>query len=540
MERGNGGRRLLAWDAPNMDMCLSEVIGSRASTSSRPNLAAVYAWLAERAHPGDVIEACVFCNVPPGYEATMTPWVVSLRHMGFAVFAKPKRTKADDVDTDIARHIERRFTHGPLVELVVASHDAKAFAAPLRRYAKAGVPVLVLGYREKDTFAHSSPEIMFVDMEDIPGAFERPLPRTNLFDLPAGGRWFDPFPPTPDRAPSGSRAGAADRRSLEPGAEQPERGEVVDFVEAEVRAAAERGLQGLGLREVGDLLRAHFPTSLRELGFAGVSDLIDAIERPGRLRVSRVEEGFHLVSLRAVIESAADAGQQPNAPESAEENGAESASWANGTAAPGPEAAVGAPDEAAAVVDAGEDAASTEEELTREYAANGAAGEAALNGSPVSDAVEPMGDEQRRVESAAEQPVATEPVGYEPTSEEPPPEEPTVVEPMRDEPVAEADDSPRSEREPHAEPAAEGVAEGQPRGGVPASEDAGPHGEEAEPGSSQEAERTGGQEADPSGTHDVGPEPGQPAGQADEPRPSPHHEPEPHPFYRAFGVNRPS
>ena len=35
MERSTRGRRLLVWDAPNMDMCLSEVIGERASAATR-------------------------------------------------------------------------------------------------------------------------------------------------------------------------------------------------------------------------------------------------------------------------------------------------------------------------------------------------------------------------------------------------------------------------------------------------------------------------------------------------------------------------
>src|SRR5947208_2213096 len=99
MERGNGGRRLLVWDAPNMDMCLSEVIGERATAATRPNLGAV------------------------------------------------------------------------------------------------------LGYREKDAFASRSAALAFVDVEDVPGAFERPLPRTNLFDLPPSGRWFEPFATAPEPIP---------------------------------------------------------------------------------------------------------------------------------------------------------------------------------------------------------------------------------------------------------------------------------------------------------------------------------------------------
>jgi hypothetical protein len=224
----------------------------------------------------------------------MSPWVVSLRHMGYSVFAKPKRTRADDVDGDIARHIERRFAQGSLVELIVASHDASAFAEPLRRYAKAGVSVLVLGYREKDTFAASSPDIIFWDMEDVPGAFERPLPRTNLFDLPTAGRWFEPFPPPP--APD--RVGASAARAGEPDPGLPDRNAVLELIEIEVRAATGQGSTGLGLREVGDFLRQRFPTfKLDDLGFAGVADLVDAIERPGRLRVNRLEDGSHHVSL---------------------------------------------------------------------------------------------------------------------------------------------------------------------------------------------------------------------------------------------------
>src|SRR6478672_5372172 len=135
MERGNIGRRLLVWDAPNMDMCLSEVIGERATSATRPNLGAVLAWLRGRAEPADVIEGCVFCNVPPGVEATMSAWVGNLRHAGLAVFAKPKRDRRDDVDADMLRHVDRRFGHGTLRHLVVASHDAKAFSGPLQRLA---------------------------------------------------------------------------------------------------------------------------------------------------------------------------------------------------------------------------------------------------------------------------------------------------------------------------------------------------------------------------------------------------------------------
>ncbi len=296
MERSTRGRRLLVWDAPNMDMCLSEVIGERASAATRPNLDAVLAWLQRHAQPGDQVEACVFINVPPGFEPAMSAWVVGLRHAGFAVFAKPKRTHRDDVDNDITSHIERRFSQGSLVELVVASHDAKAFAGPLRRLAKAGVAVTVLGYREKDAFAAASPELIFVDLEDLSDVFERPLPRTNLFDLPPGGRWFEPFA-NPDERPRGRHAAeddedaAAERERNARDAIGPAPGTdaVVSAIVVEVQAAVASGGSGLSLRDAGDLLRDRFPDhGLADMGFASFTQLIDVLlERTGLVLLRR-------------------------------------------------------------------------------------------------------------------------------------------------------------------------------------------------------------------------------------------------------------
>jgi len=65
---------LLVWDAPNIDMTLSNVIGGRPSASSRPRFDAVAKWL--RATPGDrEVEGAVFANVQPGGAATLRGWV---------------------------------------------------------------------------------------------------------------------------------------------------------------------------------------------------------------------------------------------------------------------------------------------------------------------------------------------------------------------------------------------------------------------------------------------------------------------------------
>lgn len=184
-----------------MDMCLSEAIGERASPSTRPDLTAVLAWLRERCRGDDIVEACIFANVPRGGERQMTPWISTMRHAGFYVFVKPKRGRSDDVDADIARHIRKRHRQGSLVELVVASHDGRAFASDLVEYATNGLKVLVLGYREKDSFAFESDVLEFIDLEELPSVFNRPLPRTNIYDLPPSGVWLAPLGSEDDLAP---------------------------------------------------------------------------------------------------------------------------------------------------------------------------------------------------------------------------------------------------------------------------------------------------------------------------------------------------
>ena len=58
-----------------------------------------------------------------------------------------------------------------------------------------GIPVTVLGFHEHASWAVNSPDVEFVDLEDIPGVFQNPLPRVNLDKLPEGGAWLQPFRP---------------------------------------------------------------------------------------------------------------------------------------------------------------------------------------------------------------------------------------------------------------------------------------------------------------------------------------------------------
>lgn len=190
-----GGERLeldlLVWDAPNIDMTLSNVIGGRPSASSRPRFDAVAKWLLSTAADREV-EGAVFANVPPGGAATMRGWVEAIRSFGYAVFARPKLNASDDVDDDMLAHIAERARTHKLHRLVVASGDGRNFAEPLEELAREGVEVSVLSFVEVAGYAQESDLLTFVDLEDVPGAFTTPLPRVRLDNLPEGGAWLQP------------------------------------------------------------------------------------------------------------------------------------------------------------------------------------------------------------------------------------------------------------------------------------------------------------------------------------------------------------
>ena len=99
-----------------------------------------------------------------------------------------------DVDPDAAvtdelRTTIRRDRREP------ASADGQAFREPLLEVVGDGVPVTVIGFREHASWALSTEELEFIDLEDIPGVFREPLPRIGLDSLPDEGAWLTPFRP---------------------------------------------------------------------------------------------------------------------------------------------------------------------------------------------------------------------------------------------------------------------------------------------------------------------------------------------------------
>ena len=186
-------RTLLVWDAPNIDMSLGSLLGTRPTAALRPRFDAVGRWLLGQAGVDGVAEATVFTNVVPGSTDVVRPWVEALRNVGFAVFAKPKHSEDSDVDDDMLAHIEARRREGTLTHVVVASGDGRAFREPLEALVDRGITVTVIGFREYAAFAVSSEIVDFLDLEDIEGVFREPLPRVSLDHLPTGGAWLQPL-----------------------------------------------------------------------------------------------------------------------------------------------------------------------------------------------------------------------------------------------------------------------------------------------------------------------------------------------------------
>jgi putative heme uptake system protein len=191
---------LLIWDAPNIDMTLSTVIGARPTAASRPRFDAIAAWFVEGAggvdgegQRGDAseVEACVFANIPP-VVGSLQRWVEALRGFGYAVFARPKGAPDDDIDQDMLDHIAVREHSHRLRRLIVFSGDGRNFAEPLEELARRGTRVVVVAFSEVAGYAIGSDVLEFIDIEDVPGAFTEPLDRVRLDALPPDGAWLRP------------------------------------------------------------------------------------------------------------------------------------------------------------------------------------------------------------------------------------------------------------------------------------------------------------------------------------------------------------
>ena len=198
-------RRLLIWDAPNLQGTLWDLFGRAPKLEERPCPRALASWFAGRRDaPGEVVEACAFVNVAPRNALHMTPWVHELLKRGFWVFTKPA---GPDIDEDMTAHIEQRLRDGGLREVTILSHDGKRFIDLAGRLIAAGIRVCVAVFPEATPNFCSVPGIEVQDLEQIPGLFNLKLPRVLLRNLPPAGRWFKPLISLGDTQPGASIAG---------------------------------------------------------------------------------------------------------------------------------------------------------------------------------------------------------------------------------------------------------------------------------------------------------------------------------------------
>jgi uncharacterized protein len=159
-----------------MDMALTAVLHRRPLGSDRPDWRALLDWLKWRSLPGAIAEAWVFDNVAPDATARKQAFHDHLRRIGYQVFPKPK-VGDSDIDQDILNLIEQRLGEGDLAEVILLSHDRRAFLTPLRELVARRVRTMVLGFPERAGRLAKTPGIAFVDLRRIPGVFPRALPR---------------------------------------------------------------------------------------------------------------------------------------------------------------------------------------------------------------------------------------------------------------------------------------------------------------------------------------------------------------------------
>lgn len=181
------GRIVLAWDAPNIDMTLTQLLGHKPEPGDRPDMRAMLRWLVDQRAPDDDVQAAVFVNVATQRPRGIQGWISFLQNIGYHVFAKPKSGDSD-IDEAMLGFLRSKVADG--ARLFVASNDARRFVEPLRELARS-VAVTVLGFVEAAGELAEAEGWEFVDLQDIPDVITAPLHRTRLDTLPQEGGWFE-------------------------------------------------------------------------------------------------------------------------------------------------------------------------------------------------------------------------------------------------------------------------------------------------------------------------------------------------------------
>jgi uncharacterized protein len=198
---------LLVWDAPNIDMTITGLIGGRRrpTRAERPDSDKLMEWLV--CTYTNVIDATVFVNVPPGRPVVaLEGWFNQLRYSGFGVYPKPKRNETDDVDEVMVAHIEQAHATGQLDRLLLMSHDRKRFVPLAEKLLDDGIEVSPIVLRDLDRWPEGCTPIHLYDLPEV--VADRAAGAVNLRDLPDDGQLLQATR-TPASIRQQLRAGAA-------------------------------------------------------------------------------------------------------------------------------------------------------------------------------------------------------------------------------------------------------------------------------------------------------------------------------------------
>lgn len=186
----------LAVDAPNIDMALVDLHGGiHLDTSYRPDWDVLNKWITRDARKRltghNVTQACcVFVNVEQPLPDPVRGWLRALGTMGYRVFAKPRHKNGDGEKSDIDDDLIAWICEDGVDLVYVACHDMENCRKPLRRLAKNGTKVVLLGFTEKMGRYKPHANIELVDLRDIPGLFKNLPPRIDWNMLPEEGTFL--------------------------------------------------------------------------------------------------------------------------------------------------------------------------------------------------------------------------------------------------------------------------------------------------------------------------------------------------------------
>ena len=194
-KNGAHARRLIVvWDAPNMDMALGALLGGTPTAKSRPHFDRLAEWIGRRASErGLKPTATVFVNVSAQQEAAKRGFVQTVRAAGFGVFVRPKVGSRGDIDDAMLRHVRDAVSAGDVDEVIVASHDGRAFSGLLKELTHSGLSAAVLGFREHAGWTSTLTGVSFIDLESVEGCFREPMRRVDLSALPPMGAFLPPY-----------------------------------------------------------------------------------------------------------------------------------------------------------------------------------------------------------------------------------------------------------------------------------------------------------------------------------------------------------